>query len=90
MKVALITDLHWGARNDSQVFVDFYDRFYTNTFFPTLKEKGIDTVLILGDVFDRRKYINFVTLEHAKRILFDRPIRFFFLSKAIPGTMAIS
>lgn len=72
MKVALITDLHWGARNDSQVFVDFYDRFYTNTFFPTLKEKGIDTVLILGDVFDRRKYINFVTLEHAKRILFDR------------------
>ena len=72
MRVALVTDLHWGARNDSQVFVDFYDRFYTNTFFPTLKEKGIDTVLILGDVFDRRKYINFVTLEHAKRILFDR------------------
>lgn len=71
-KVCLITDLHWGCRNDSLTFVDFYDRFYTNVFFPKLDQEGIKTVFILGDVFDRRKYINFVTLEHAKRILFDQ------------------
>lgn len=72
MKIGLITDLHWGARNDSQHFIDFYDKFYTDTFFPVLAEQGIDTVLILGDVFDRRRHISFVTLNHSKRILFDQ------------------
>ena len=72
MKVAIITDTHWGARNDSQAFIDFYDKFYTNCFFPTLKENGIDTVLMLGDTFDRRKYTNHASLSAAKRIYFDK------------------
>lgn len=72
MKVAIITDQHFGARNDSQVFLDFFERFYTNTFFPTLDEHKIDTVLILGDTFDRRKYVNFYALDRAKKMFFDQ------------------
>jgi DNA repair exonuclease SbcCD nuclease subunit len=55
LKVAIITDQHFGARNDSNVFLDFFQKFYDNVFFPKLIEEKIDTVLILGDTFDRRK-----------------------------------
>ena len=48
MKVAIITDQHFGARKSSRVFHDFFNKFYKNVFFPTLKERKIDTVLDLG------------------------------------------
>lgn len=70
-KVAIITDQHFGARNDSTLFLDFYEKFYKDTFFPTLVKEKIDTVLILGDTFDRRKYVNFFSLKRAKQMFFD-------------------
>ena len=70
-KVAIITDQHFGARNDSTHFLDFYEKFYSEVFFPTIESNGIDTVLILGDTFDRRKYVNFFTLKRAKQMFFD-------------------
>lgn len=73
-KVAIITDLHFGARGDAITFVDYMDKFYTNTFFPTLQERGIKTILNLGDTFDRRKYINYNSLKRARQMFFD-PIR---------------
>ena len=66
----LITDTHFGARNDSLLFLDFFRKFYENIFFPTLKERGITDVIHLGDVVDRRKFINFKTLNSMKEILF--------------------
>jgi DNA repair exonuclease SbcCD nuclease subunit len=72
MKVAIITDQHFGARSDSIAFLDFYQKFYDNTFFPTLDASGIDTVLVLGDTFDRRKYVNFYALDRAKKMFFDK------------------
>lgn len=72
MKVAIITDQHFGARNDSIVFLDFFQKFYDNVFFPKIEEAGITTVLILGDTFDRRKYVNFYALQRAKDMFFDK------------------
>jgi len=71
MKIAIITDQHFGARNDSIHFLDYYEKFYKNTFFPTLDNNGINTVLILGDTFDRRKYVNFYSLKRTKDMFFD-------------------
>lgn len=71
MKVALITDQHFGARNDSIHFMDFFQKFYSGTFFPTLEKEGIKHVLILGDTFDRRKFVNFYSLQRAKEMFFD-------------------
>ena len=71
MEVALITDMHFGARNDSLLFLDYYEKFYSETFFPILKEKNIKNIIILGDTFDRRKYVNYQTLQRAKRMFFD-------------------
>lgn len=72
MKVAIITDQHFGARNDSIAFLDFFEKFYDNTFFPSIDAAGITTVLILGDTFDRRKYVNFYALDRAKKMFFDK------------------
>lgn len=68
MKAALITDTHFGVRNDSQHFLDFFDKFYSNIFFPYLIKNNITTVFHLGDIVDRRKYISYVTLREFKRI----------------------
>ena len=71
MQVAIITDVHWGARNDSPQFLDFYEKFYSEVFFPAIDEAGIKVVLMLGDTFDRRKYINFGTWDRAKKVFFN-------------------
>lgn len=70
-KIALITDTHWGVRNDNQHFIEYYNEFYKNVFFPRLEEEGIKHVLMLGDTFERRKYTNHVTLHYAKKYYFD-------------------
>lgn len=70
MKVAIITDQHFGARNDSLHFIEFFEKFYSEIFFPTLEKEKIDTVLILGDTFDRRKYVNFYSLQRAENMFF--------------------
>ena len=59
MKVALITDTHFGARNDNSNFNEYFFEFYENQFFPYLKEHGITDVIHLGDVMDRRKYVSY-------------------------------
>lgn len=71
MKVAIITDQHFGARNDSVHFLDYYEKFYKEVFFPKIKEEGVKAVLMLGDTFDRRKYMNFYTLKRAKEMFFN-------------------
>lgn len=71
MKIAILGDTHFGARNDLKVFHDFFEKFYKDTFIPYLRENKIDTVIQLGDLFDRRKYINFYSLDSCKRYFFD-------------------
>ena len=72
MKIALITDTHAGARQDSQMFSDYFFRFYNEIFFPYLEQNKIDTVIHLGDMFDRRKYINFHTLYSWRINVFEK------------------
>lgn len=65
-KIALITDTHWGARGDTQIFSRHQARFYHEVFFPYLDEHGIRIVRHLGDAVDRRKFINFLTVKSFK------------------------
>jgi DNA repair exonuclease SbcCD nuclease subunit len=72
MKIACITDQHFGARNDSIHFSDYFRKFYDNIFFPYLKENNISTVIDLGDTFDHRKYINYNILNLTKDMWFSK------------------
>ena len=71
MKVALITDQHFGGKQDSQNFLTYIERFYNEQFFPYLSENNIHTVIDLGDTFDRRKFVNFNTLDKVRQFYFD-------------------
>ena len=70
MKILLITDQHFGVRNDNQIFVDKYNKFYTNVVIPFIDKHGITEVICLGDTFDKRKSINFASLDAAKDMWF--------------------
>ena len=71
MKVAIITDTHYGARKGSKLFQDYFELFYKNVFFPTLEQYGITTVIHMGDAFDSRKSIDYQSFEWAKRVVFE-------------------
>jgi DNA repair exonuclease SbcCD nuclease subunit len=71
MKIALINDTHAGARGDSLLFNDFFFKFWEGTFFPYLKENNINHIIHLGDVVDRRKFINYVILNQWRKRFFD-------------------
>jgi len=58
-------------RNDSAAFHDYYKKFYQECFFPYIKKHGIKTVIQSGDMFDRRKFINFNTLYKARQYFFS-------------------
>jgi len=72
MKIAIINDTHAGARGDSPLFNEYFFKFWENTFFPYLKENNITTICHLGDVVDRRKFINYVTLNSWRKRFFNR------------------
>ena len=72
MKVAIITDTHYGARKGSKFLHDYFEKFYDDVFFPTLEAEGINTVIHMGDAFDSRKSIDYQSLEWAKRVVFDK------------------
>ena len=74
MKVAILTDTHYGARKGSKYLHDYFELFYKNVFFPTLEEHNIKTVIHMGDAFDSRKSIDYQSLEWAKRVVFE-PLR---------------
>lgn len=72
MKVAVITDLHFGARNDHPTILAYQTRFLEETFFLTLKREGVEHLLILGDTFDKRRVHNIATLKHFREHFFKR------------------
>lgn len=72
MKIAIISDTHAGARGDSLVFNEFFFKFWENVFFPYLEKHDIKHVCHLGDLVDRRKFINYVILNSWRKRFFDR------------------
>jgi DNA repair exonuclease SbcCD nuclease subunit len=72
MKIALVTDTHFNFKKSNQIYHDYFERFYTDVFFPTLEDRRIDTVIHLGDAFDNRKGVDYWGLDWAQRVFYDR------------------
>jgi hypothetical protein len=70
-KICILGDTHFGVRSDSRAFSNYFRKFYKNIFFPYLLRNNISVIYQLGDLFDRRKYINFLTLSECKDYFFD-------------------
>jgi len=80
MKVAIITDTHFGARKGSDHLHNYFEMFYRDVFFPSLEKHQIDTVLHMGDIFDSRKAIDLKSLEWSKRVVFEPLKKYKFIS----------
>ena len=72
MKIVILGDTHFGARGDSLDFHKHFEKFYDEVFFPYLNENDIKVIFQMGDLFDRRKFINFNTLHLCRQYFFDR------------------
>ena len=72
MKVVILGDTHFGARGDSLEFHRYFQKFYSNVLFPYMIENKLDTIIQLGDLFDRRKFINFNSLYLSRKYFFDK------------------
>lgn len=70
-RFAILGDTHFGCRNDLVLFHKHFEKFY-DLLIADLAEQGVHHIFQLGDLFDRRKYINFQSLKEAKRYFFDR------------------
>ena len=74
MKAVILNDTHFGYKADSPLVMDYFMTFFKKQLFPYMKENNIQTLFHLGDLFDRRKYINFKTLNRVRREFLD-PLR---------------
>lgn len=72
MKIAILNDTHCGARNSSDVFMKYQEKFYDEIFFPYLLENDIKEIIHLGDYYEHRKYVNFKALEHNRKIFLEK------------------
>jgi len=72
MKIAIITDQHFGARKGSKSFHDYFGKFYNDIFFPYLEENNITTVIDMGDTFDNRRSIDLWSIDWAKENYFNK------------------
>lgn len=72
MTIALITDQHLDGRKSSQIFWDYFLKFYENVFFPALEKYKIKTIIDLGDTFDNRKGIDLGAWYRIKKNYYDR------------------
>lgn len=85
MKIAILNDTHCGARNSSDIFMNYQEKFYRDVFFPYLLDNGINKILHLGDYYDNRKFINFKALEHNRKIFLEKLREYKIHMDIIPG-----
>ena len=84
-KIAILNDTHCGARNSSEVFMDYQEKFYRDVFFPYLLENNIKEIIHLGDYYEHRKFVNFKALEHNRKIFLGKLREYGIAMHIIPG-----
>lgn len=57
-KILVLGDIHIGARNSSKVFRELFRTYFRDCVFPLVEERGIKTIVQLGDWFDNRNSVS--------------------------------
>ena len=68
--IAMPTDTHAGVRNDNPAF-QLYQKRCWQWFFDYIDEHKIKNVIHLGDIYDRRKYVNFMSAKRLREDFFE-------------------
>ena len=71
MKVIILGDTHLACKNGSQIYAKHQQKFFDNVLFPYIKKHKY-SIWQLGDLFDQRKFINFVGFDAAIKGFFDK------------------
>lgn len=72
MKIAILGDPHFGIRQGAKSFNAYFEKFYSNIFFPYLINNNIKIVFCMGDLFDDRKATNIKGLAYCKQYFFSK------------------
>lgn len=75
IQIAVISDTQYGSRQDYVPFLELNRKFFRNVFFPELEKRDIKVIVHLGDLLERRKYVNYLTASYLKEDFFDRIIQ---------------
>jgi len=70
-KISLLSDLHFGTKQDSNWFLKYQLDYLTNEVLPLLEKNQVKNMLLLGDIFHSRKILNVNTLHWVKQRFFD-------------------
>jgi DNA repair exonuclease SbcCD nuclease subunit len=70
MKICILGDTHFGVRNGNTNFLALQEKFFLKVFVPYLIENDIKTVFQMGDMFDKRRSIDFLSLAESKAFFF--------------------
>lgn len=71
MRVGMLADLHFGVKKSDDVFFDSQVKFIRDVFLKKLEEEKIDTVFLLGDIFNDRKSISVKVLDSVSKLFRD-------------------
>jgi len=71
-RIPVITDSHAGAKSDSIIIYNLQRKFYETVFWPAIDaEGGVKELIHCGDLLEKRRHINFTTLQFAKETFFE-------------------
>ncbi|HRC95262.1 MAG TPA: metallophosphoesterase [Coprothermobacter proteolyticus] len=70
MKALILTDNHWGIKRSSKVFENHILRLHKKAL-DYCKENDIKIIFHLGDFFDVRKDVSYITLDTVKKEFLD-------------------
>ena len=70
--VAILGDTHLGARNASSHFSNHFNKFFSELFYPYLREHNITQIIQLGDLFDNRTQLSLKAYHACKSTWFDK------------------
>lgn len=71
MNIGLLGDTHFGVRNGAKIFHDYFEAYIREELIPSLNKKKVTDLFQLGDLFDKRKTVDFYTLNRCKQYFFD-------------------
>lgn len=84
-KSVIISDTHCGARNSSEIFIQYQEDFYSKVLFPYMLENDITHIIHAGDYYDHRKFVNFKALNANNEHFLDKLVEFNIKMDIIPG-----